>query len=371
MKKNATQFQGLFSISVICLLLMTPLFIACGSSDGLNSGPINTQQNADDIGSNGSDAAPGDDLEFSSSDLTETIIAAHGVDHAQTILPSPSADYAYVRVQRDFRKCVSPFCGGFFISALNKRALRCIDGTQSESCYVAEIDWRKTSLSPSQIEELEKATGTGRVIVTGQIRPLVDVTDIKRDTLGVLAAGRAWLAATDAEPKGHFFRVKDLGIRCITTPCFSMRAYLLNWFKSVDISDLDLSGVDAQDDQAWKALAEGRLLVAGKLLRNTVDKQGRLLFAAQFFLPVDPLECKVDEDCTVSVYSAPVKGPDDCYCQTCPVLISVKEAMSNEKQWRAYCEDVQLMCPMYMCVMPEPVGCVNNKCEYLPDELKE
>ncbi len=373
MKNNSKQFQGLLSISIFCLLLMTPLFISCGSSvDGVNSGINDSQENGDTIGSNGSDTSSGDDPQFRSSDLTETIIATHGVDDAQTILPVPAADYAYVRVQRDFRKCVSPFCGGFFISALNKRALRCIDGSESESCYVAEIDWSKTSLSTSQIDELEKATSTGRVIVIGQIRPFIKVNDIKSDTLGVLAAGRAWLAATDAEPKGHFFRVKDLGIRCVTTPCFSMRAYLLNIFKSVEISDLDLSGVKAQDEhfkEAWEALADGRLLVAGKLSRSIMDKQGRMLTASQFYLPVDPLECKIDDDCTVSVYTAPVKGPEDCYCQTCPVPISVKEAMINEKQWKAYCEDVRLTCPQYLCVMPRPVGCVNNRCEYLSDEL--
>jgi hypothetical protein len=367
MKRSSKQFHGLFGIIVICLLMITPLIISCGSAgDGVTSAQNITQQNEDTIGSNGSESSSGGDPQSVSSDVTEQIIATYGVDDAPSILPAPAAEYSHVRVQRDFRKCASPFCGGFFISALNKRTLRCIDGSQSESCYVAEIDWSKTSLSSSQIKELENATSTGQVIVLGQIRPLVD---FKLDNPGVLAAGRAWLAATDAEPKGHFFRVEDLGIRCFTTPCFSMRAFLLNINKSVDISDLDLSDVDAKDDQikeAWKALTNGRLLVAGKLSSTAAERKGRVLTASQFYLPVAPLECKVDNDCTASVYIAPVDGPEDCYCQTCPVPISVNEAMSNEKQWREYCQDVRLICPLYPCVMPRPVGCVNNKCEYMP-----
>jgi hypothetical protein len=210
------------------------------------------------------------------------------------------------------------------------------------------------------------------VIVFGQIRSLVEFNDLKFDTLGVLFAGRAWLAVNRAEPKGHFFLVKDNGIRCVTTPCFSIQAFLLNRYRSVDISDLDLSGVKAEYDQiekAWKAQAEGRLLVAGNLSRTLAEKQGRILTASQFYLPVNPLECKVDADCTTSVYIAPVGGPEDCYCQTCPVPVSVNEATSNEKQWREYCEDVRLICPLFLCTMPRPVGCVNNTCQYLPDSL--
>ncbi len=295
MKKTSLQFQGISGIIAICLLMITPLFIACGSSgDGVN------------IGSNGSDSSSGIDLQFSSSDLTEQIIAAHGADDSLSIFPAPSAENSYVRVKRDVRKCASPYCGGFFVSALNKRALRCIDGSLSESCYVAEIDWKKTSLSSSQINELEN-TSIEQVIVLGQIRPLVDFIDSKRDTLGVLAAGRVWQAATDAEPKGYSFRVEDLGIRCFTTPCFSMRAFLLNRYKSLTISDLDLTGSGASNDQiheAWKALADGRLLVAGTL-RRTTEKKGRALVASQFYLPVDPLECNVDEDCNADSWCRP------------------------------------------------------------------
>ncbi len=295
MKKTSLHFQRLFGTLAICLLMMTPLLISCGSSgDGVNGGSI------------GSDSSSGDDLQFSGSDVTQQIIAAHGVDDSLSKLPDPTVEYSYVRVRRDLRKCASPLCGGFFVSALNKRALRCIDGSLSESCYVAEIDWSKTSLSSSQIIELENAPA-GQVIVFGQIRPFVDLHNVKRDTLGVLTAGRVWLAATDAEPKGYFFRVEDLGIRCFTTPCFSMQAFFLNWHKSVTISALDLKGVGASDDQvmeAWKAMADGRLLVTGTL-KTTTERQGRALTASKFYLPIDPIECFTDEDCDADSWCRP------------------------------------------------------------------
>jgi hypothetical protein len=123
---TSKQLRGFFSIIVICLL-MSLFVISCGSSGGsINSAQDIVQQNGGAITSD-------DDLQFISLDETEQIIADHGIDESPAILPAPSADYAFLRVQRDFRKCVSPLCGGFFVTALIKRELQCIDGTKSES----------------------------------------------------------------------------------------------------------------------------------------------------------------------------------------------------------------------------------------------
>jgi hypothetical protein len=46
----------------------------------------------------------------------------------------------YYTFQRDLRKCVSPICGGYFISTLNKNWTRCADRTRAASCYVAAFD---------------------------------------------------------------------------------------------------------------------------------------------------------------------------------------------------------------------------------------
>jgi hypothetical protein len=290
----------------------------------------------------------------------------------------------YYRVQQDFRKCASPLCGGFFITALNRGVMTCSDGSKSESCYVAKIDWHDTGLDPDQIREMEAATANGRVIVLGRTAPFrypyitpdrtAPLRDSFFDGMWLLDAALVWEAASDNEPDGTFVRVEDSGIRCITEPCFSLRATLLNRYRArtVRLSGLDLSGAGARPEQleaARHALSDGMLLVAGKMSRKASwTTNGRTLTALQFYLPVEPMECKVDADCTLSAYLAPVAGPDECYCTTCNgAPISVTEAMSNEKQWIDNCQykSTELICPLYPCVFPGPVGCVKNTCEYL------
>ncbi len=59
-------------------------------------------------------------------------------------------------VRRDFRKCLYPLCGGYFVKEANRRTTRCVDGSSQSKCYVTGIDWTKSDLPPKQIAELEK-----------------------------------------------------------------------------------------------------------------------------------------------------------------------------------------------------------------------
>jgi hypothetical protein len=279
---------------------------------------------------------------------------------------------SYVSVQRDLRECMYPMCGGYWVKRLNHKKIRCADGSKQEGCYVAEADWSALGLAPSQVYEVEEAAAYGELIVFGAID---DWTYGSFEDLGQLVAKKAWIAATANEPDGKFWRIGDLGFVCFAYPCFSLEANKLNWARVRTISGLDLSGVRAtadQIDEAWEAVADDNLLVAGQIVKDPKswgEPRGRTtLLATQFYLPVEPLECTVEPDCTLSEFPYPVTSPDDCYCSTCPVPIGVTEAEKNASNWYTYCLDVLLACPQIACVPLLPYGCVANECSFLPED---
>src|SRR5438093_4560982 len=64
--------------------------------------------------------------------------------------PSGSAVY---QVRPDPRLCPSPLCGGAFASLVNLAHTPCIDGSEREACYVADLDFSAMGLSDSQLSE--------------------------------------------------------------------------------------------------------------------------------------------------------------------------------------------------------------------------
>jgi hypothetical protein len=195
----------------------------------------------------------------------------------------------YFKLTRDVRRCASPLCGGYFVQAVNRLLTRCANGALSSRCYVAEADFTAAGGEPL-IE------GNG-VVVRGAIQSRVypDFGD-----LGRFVASGAWAPVSANAATGAYFRVVDNGIRCITTPCFSQDAELLNTPVTVQISDLDLSRAGASDEEleaAAQALASGELIVAGTLgLRSTGRAVGVALTASQFFLAASE-RCFSDDDC--------------------------------------------------------------------------
>jgi len=108
-------------------------------------------------------------------------------------------------VRRDFRKCLSPICGGYFIKQVNLKATPCTDGVFREECYVSAIDWSSLKVSPYQLVKIQNDDGS-RVILRGNI---VTVTFPGFGELGNLRVKEAFYAATDAPPKGTFLGLKD------------------------------------------------------------------------------------------------------------------------------------------------------------------
>ena len=87
--------------------------------------------------------------------------------------------------------------------------------------------------------------------------------------------------------KGTYYRVRDLGIRCVRAPCFHLRAARLNRSSRTIVSSLDLVSV-ARPSAAELARAEAALSTSNGLwlLGDVIESSdaGRILQASRFFL---------------------------------------------------------------------------------------
>ena len=150
-------------------------------------------------------------------------------------LPLPGANLeTYYTLRRDLRRCASPMCGGYFVSGVNQTKTRCADGKYSKQCYVAEIDWNN---QPGDQERNALVRG----VLTSKAHPSFG-------KLGMLRVSESWTAATDKTPTGTFYRVRDLGVRCITHPCPTHEEARLNSTTKRKIAGVELTGVGASED---------------------------------------------------------------------------------------------------------------------------
>ncbi len=206
------------------------------------------------------------------------------------------ASQAFFTIRPDLRACPSPHCGGFFVKAVNRRLTTCVDGRWAPECYVANIDWDALG-GDLQIQ-------ASVVVVEGSLQ-VVKFEGFGR--FGELVVKNAWGSATDNAPRGFYMRLADNGIRCITAPCFSTDAHVLNWRFNFTLSGFDLGGIGATDEQleqATRAFSAGDLLVSGRFKRRPVISRNEGMVenevvATQMFLPAAKTQaiCATDEEC--------------------------------------------------------------------------
>jgi len=196
----------------------------------------------------------------------------------------------YFTIKPDLRRCVSPICGGWFVSAVNRKILICPDGSVKKECYVGVEKINIPGLSNTQLVELHQAMSESKVLIQGSLSNAI--------AYGVLEVNSAWLSASDQPPKGIFIKVTDSGIHCITEPCPSYDGQILNRYYSKSLASYDLSIVDASDKQfvlAHEAVdSEDGLPVAGRFVEVTGpigSAQG--IVASQFYLKVENTQPKM------------------------------------------------------------------------------
>jgi hypothetical protein len=198
--------------------------------------------------------------------------------------------WGYYTVRRDFRRCASPRCGGFFIKQNNLKATPCVDGVFRNECYVSSIDWSSLKLPLDKLAKIQNQDAS-RLILRGSIVP-VEFGEIGK--FGELRVKEAFIAATDTPAKGTFVVLKNNGIVCFTTPCFSTDKFILNKPQSSQVSSIDLSQTRATPEQIEAAnneiFALGLITVGTTKVVDDLNptKRDVKFVATQFYLRVEP-----------------------------------------------------------------------------------
>jgi hypothetical protein len=204
---------------------------------------------------------------------------------------SPASTSTFFTVRRDLRRCASPMCGGYFVNRVNQPLTRCANGRAMAECYVASIDWANTSKVPVN-------------------RALLRAKLLTRGAYGVLKVDEAWQAASDSTPGGEFYRVRDLGIRCIAAPCLSHNEAKLNTTLSTKIAGVDFNAIGLSDDQTTQAVqamtsVEGVLVTGTHATVTGPAGRAQTLKATQLFLkaaaPVTDLKPCIKTGCSAQI----------------------------------------------------------------------
>jgi len=189
---------------------------------------------------------------------------------------APVATTTIYVVRSDPRACPSPVCGGYWVALANHARTQCSDGNLRSRCYVAVV-------ADAEGKPLRASLPTN-----GLARATLGSHDFGRlGTLGALFVAEAWAPADRSQPRGGFYRLRDIGIRCVRAPCFSYRASRLNSRASaIRVSAVSLGHVGADPEVARRARAAfesgGGLLAAGTF--GVVPRAGRVFRAAQVYL---------------------------------------------------------------------------------------
>lgn len=188
----------------------------------------------------------------------------------------PPVGLSIYTVRPDPRLCPSPRCGGYWVALANRTQTRCSDGVLRPRCYVARV------LGEDR-HPLESGVPSN-ALVRADLEPW---SFEGFGELGVLVVAAVWESAGQ-EIAGSVYRVKDLGVRCIRAPCFSLRAARLDTSLRTTLSDLDLRLALLTADErarAETALTTTNGLFASGRIVQTPDG-GRVLRASRVYLRV-------------------------------------------------------------------------------------
>jgi hypothetical protein len=199
----------------------------------------------------------------------------------------------YYLVRRDLRRCVYPYCGGYWVHRVNQPTTRCVDGVYAAECYVSDILYTRLGLSARALPPFAEKVASGKAVVRGTFSTWY----LSGHAFAKLQATEGWQAATDKVPTGTFYRAWDNGVRCITYPCFTIHEAKLNSTISTNLSGVNLENAGAPQDVTQKGYDQlfGRpqgLIIAG--VNRTVPRagpagDGRALVASQFYFKVAPV----------------------------------------------------------------------------------
>jgi hypothetical protein len=228
-----------------------------------------------------------------------TATAESSQDYYQTIEES-----YFIWTRNDTRMCPSPYCGGFYVKAINRLLTSCVDGNENTDCQVLQIDFSILDMTEKEQSDFQAAFAKGLGIVKGK---LIQVQQ-NGFLIPVLMAYETWLSQANQESDWRlFFSLHDNGIQCITTPCLTVDEGLVNRSFSRTIAGVDLytSGADKEKiETAYQEMKTGFIIGYGrhKLVQGPAGYSYEFV-AADFFLPIKKIEtcgdivCPAGETC--------------------------------------------------------------------------
>lgn len=170
----------------------------------------------------------------------------------------------FIVTRPDLRKCAAPACGGHFVAFVNSRVTRCANRTWADECHVFELDLSQLELDAELETKARAALVDGRALVRGELEQVDTGAPWPAD---VLVASELWIGSTGNQPKGHFSRVDDTGVQCVTFPCGTIWERSLNTRLADPLTGVDLAATGASADEveaAREELGASGLLVVGE-----------------------------------------------------------------------------------------------------------
>ena len=186
-----------------------------------------------------------------------TVGQNEGEDTLEIDAELSASSRTFVGIRRDFRKCIAPLCGGYWVHDLNRVNLN--------EVFVSGLDFTGSGLT--NVEQGQVELGLAEVVLRGRLgpkesqfgtRPFI-VSEAYRGL-----PGKAW----DAE---QVFTVTPANIQCFRAPCPSLRAKRVNYTAQTLFHQLSLARAgDGLVDTKWlgKRVREDGALVAGTWARK-------------------------------------------------------------------------------------------------------
>jgi hypothetical protein len=167
----------------------------------------------------------------------------------------------FVRIRRDYRKCVSPLCGGYWLVDLNSKA---------QERYVSGLDFSGSSLD-NEVQADVAGGGDGEVVLYGKLgareprfgtRPFI-----------VVQAYRG-LPGVTVQPTDSFYSVGRTRIACTRFPCPNIAVARLNRTTG------DAMATDVSVDRALKPMVDGAWLM-GRLMSGRAILGGKIVTSGE------------------------------------------------------------------------------------------
>ncbi|CAN5385883.1 hypothetical protein BH11MYX1_BH11MYX1_54840 [soil metagenome] len=185
--------------------------------------------------------------------------------------------YTYFQVQTE--------ASGWRLARLNRSTTVCTNGASHSLCHVPQLDWSEANLSVGLQAKF-----------LGAAAPSQGVHAIAR---GRMASNRfvvteAWVSETGTVAEGVFAKVTDSGVRCITTPCPTMREHSLNNSYTANIAEIDWSyaGLSEHEVDGFneEIISQHGTIIAGDRYNVSHTAKARTATAA-FHKLADPKQC--------------------------------------------------------------------------------